>query len=125
MWNFPFEVTYRGYNISGWPKLTFEFTSRDFLGRDVVCGYGVTHVPTQPGSHTRYVHIFRPIASSFMAEICGQLRGKPVRYLSHKTLLNSNEGREVTRVCSAGVVKVQFNITMKDMQAFGIHPFKA
>jgi len=64
-------------NISGWPKLTLNFFARDFWGRDVVCGYGVTHVPTQPGSHTRYVHVFTPISSSFMGELIGKLTGTP------------------------------------------------
>ena len=103
----------------GWPKLTLQFTSRDFLGRDVVCGYGIIHVPTQPGSHTRYVHIFRPISSSFMAELCGQIQGKPAYYLNPQQLMDDNRGREVTRVVSAGIVKVQFNVTMKDIQKFG------
>ena len=125
MWNFPFEITWRSYNVSGWPKLTLWFTSRNFFGNDVVCGYGVTHVPTQPGSHTRYVHVFRPISSSFMAEICGQVKGTPAHYLTPTTLLDTNNGREVTRVVSVGIVKVQFNVTMKNMHKFGIYPFKA
>jgi len=46
VWNYPFELTYRSFNIMGWPQMVFQFTSRDFLGRDVICGYGVIHVPT-------------------------------------------------------------------------------
>ena len=95
------------------------------MGRDVICGYGVIHVPTQPGSHTRYVHVFSPVSSSILSDIVGFLSGKPAEYTNHIELLHKNEGREVTRVVSAGTVKVQFHVTMKDMDKFGIYPFKA
>lgn len=50
--------------------------------------------------------------------------GKPAEYLDHVNLLYKNEGREVTRVTSAGTVKVQFNITMKNFEQLGIYPQK-
>ena len=125
VWNFPFEVTYRSYGVSGWPQMVLTFYQRDFLGRDVICGYGVTHIPTQPGSHTRYVHVFCPMASSTLASLLGTLRGHPAQYINPSDLLAKSEGRDVTRVTSAGLVKVQFNVTMKGLHDFGIYPFKA
>ena len=106
---------YRSYNVSGWPQIVLTFTSRDFFGRDVICGYGVTHVPTQPGSHIRYVHVFCPIASSTIASLLGMLRGNPAEYITPTELLSKNEGRDVTRVTSAGLVKIQFHVTMKNL----------
>ena len=111
--------------MSGWPQIILTFTRRDFLGRDVICGYGITHVPTQPGTHTRYVHVFTPVSSSFLSDMLGHLLGKPAEFINPKELLYKNEGREVTRVTSAGTVKLQLHVTMKDMQNFGIYPFKA
>ena len=46
VWNFPFELIYRTNDIAGWPKICLSMTSRDFWGRDVICGYGIFHVPT-------------------------------------------------------------------------------
>ena len=125
VWNFPFEVCYRAYNVSGWPQIKLTFTKRDYLGRDVICGYGVTHLPTQPGSHTRYVHVFCPLSSSILSSLLGFLKGSPAEYTTPTELLTKGEGREVTRVSSVGLVKVQFNITLKDLHHFGIYPFKA
>lgn len=125
VWNFPFEVCYRSFNVSGWPQLKLTFTKRDYLGRDVICGYGVTHLPTQPGTQTRYVHVFCPISSSILSSILGFLRGNPAEYVAPTELLTKGEGREVTRVSSVGLVKVQFNTTLKGMHNFGIFPFKA
>lgn len=125
VWNYPFEFIYRSFNVAGWPKITLTFTSRDFLGRDVICGYGVTHIPTQPGCHTRYVHVFCPVASSTLSSLLGMLKGAPAEYISPTDLMSKNEGRDVTRVISAGLVKIQFNVTMKGIEKFGIYPFKA
>ena len=46
VWNFPFEMTYRMNDIPGWPKIVLSLTCRDFWGRDIICGYGIMHVPT-------------------------------------------------------------------------------
>ena len=67
VWNYPFELAFRGHNVSGWPQIVLTLTNRDFLGRDQVCGYGTVHIPTQPGTHTRYVNLFRPISSSLIS----------------------------------------------------------
>lgn len=84
--------------MTGWPQIILTFTARDFLGRDIVCGHGVTHVPTTPGTHSRYVHLFCPMSSSLLSEIFGWLKGKRAEYINPKELISKNEGREVTRV---------------------------
>ena len=81
-------------------------TSRDFLGRDIICGYGVMHVPTSPGSHVRYVQIFKPKSSSYLVDLHGWLDGKPAEYINPVDLLQKTIGREVTRVESVGIVKI-------------------
>lgn len=125
MWNYPFELAFKSFNISGYPQLILTLTTRDFLGRDQICGYGITHVPTQPGTHTRYINLFAPVSSSILSQVFGYLKGQQAEYISPSELLSKNEGREVTRVQSGGIVKVIFQVTMKDMEEFGVYPFKA
>jgi B9 domain-containing protein 1 len=57
--------------------------------------------------------------------VLGWVNGKNAEYSSPTELLAHNEGREVTRVQSGGTVKVIFHVTMKNMDDFGIFPFKA
>ena len=83
------------------------------------------HVPTQPGTHTRYVNVFKPVSSSILSDLVGDLSGKPAEFMSFTELLYKNSGREVTRVVSAGTIKVQFCVTMKDLDKIGVYPFKA
>lgn len=71
------------------------------------------------------MNVFKPVSSSPLSELVGFISGKPAEYKSFTELLYKNEGREVTRVVSAGTIKVQFHVTMKDMDKFGVYPFKA
>ena len=64
------------------------------------------HIPTQPGTHTRYVNLFQPVSSSLLSQIFGWFKGKHAEYVSPTELLAKNEGREVTRVVSGGTVKI-------------------
>ena len=47
----------------------------DGLGRDVVRGYGMMHIPTSPGTYTRTVRMFAPLGSSWMSEMMAWLTG--------------------------------------------------
>ena len=119
VWNFPFELVYRMNDVSGWPKILLTLTSRDFLGRDMVCGYGVMHVPTQAGTHTRYMQIFKPKSSSNLINLIGFVTGKPSEFTNPLDTLDKSTGREVTRVENAGIVKVQFTISQQNMSELG------
>ena len=119
VWNFPFELIYRTNDIAGWPKICLTLTSRDFLGRDVVCGYGIIHVPTQAGQHTKYAQIFKPKSSSYLIDLIGLFNGKPAEYTNPIDLLQKTAGREVTRVENAGIIKIKFNVGTKNMEALG------
>ena len=47
------------------------------------------------------------------------LDGKPAEYLDPVNLLQKTTGREVTRVENAGIIKVQFTVSTKNMEAMG------
>lgn len=49
VWNFPLDVTYKSTNAFGWPQLVVSVYGLDFLGRDVIKGYGCMHIPTCAG----------------------------------------------------------------------------
>ena len=65
------------------------------------------------------MQIFKPKTSSPTAEFFGWLMGKPAEYINPKDILQRTQGREVTRVESVGLVKVKFNTSTRNMEAFG------
>ena len=115
----PFEVSYRSKNPHGWPQLVITCVCPDFMGREVLKGYGVVHVPTQPGRHERTVQIFSPITSSVIFKILGMIKGQRAEYINAPQVVASGEGREITRTKSEGTVKVVFQVTNRDMDIFG------
>jgi B9 domain-containing protein 1 len=49
VWNHPLDAAWRSTNAAGWPQIVVAVYGADALGRDVLRGYGGTHVPTAPG----------------------------------------------------------------------------
>jgi B9 domain-containing protein 1 len=118
VWNFPIDLTFKSTNAFGWPRLVLSVYGIDGVGRDIVHGYASMHVPTTPGCHTRYVRLFKPLSSSYLQQFIGWLTGAPPEFFN-PNFVSQSEGREVTRVTSTGVIKVQINIMTKGMQAHG------
>lgn len=49
VWNFPIDISYRSVNASGWPQIAISVWGPDWLGNEVIRGYGATHIPIAPG----------------------------------------------------------------------------
>ena len=115
----PFEISYRSQNPQGWPQLVITCASPDFFGREYIKGYGVVHIPTQPGRHERTVHIFSPITSSVLRKFMGIIAGQTTELKNAPKVIASGDGREITRTKSEGSIKVVFQVTLRDMDKFG------
>ena len=125
VWKFPFEMIYKTRNIDGWPKIIISMTSRNYLGKDMVCGYGVMHVPTQPGTHVRYAQIFKPRSSSLINDIISSLMGNPPELKNAIELLNGTQGGRETLCCeNVGTMKLSFTTATKGMKKLGFHSLK-
>lgn len=118
VWNFPFELTYSSTNVCGWPKVVLYCSGTDFLGREELKAYGVQHVPCQPGKHTRYLKCFKPVCSSALQKVLGFFSGLSAEYQDAPKTLDTNEGREMTRVTSGGLIKITYQITQREFNHF-------
>lgn len=115
----PFECSFRSENAYGWPQLVLTCVCPDFIGREVIKGYGTVHVPTTPGRHERTVQIFSPITSSVVLKFFGFLAGQRAEIINAPKVVSSGDGREITRTKSEGTVKIVFQVTTRDMEKFG------
>jgi B9 domain-containing protein 1 len=118
VWNFPIDVTFKSTNVYGWPRIAISVYGLDFLGRDVVRGYGSVLVPLTPGQHILEVDSYTPVATSAFNQAFAWLMGNPPEFFDSKFVCQG-DGREVTRVQSTGTVRVKLNITTKNMGAVG------
>ncbi|CAG9460270.1 unnamed protein product [Pedinophyceae sp. YPF-701] len=118
VWNFPVDATFKSYNPFGWPQIVLSVYGVDGMGREVVQGYGCTHVPVTPGQHAVKVRLFRPASSSGIQAFMAWLMGQRPEF-NDPLFPASSEGREVTRVQSEGFATVRLNIATKGMAQFG------
>lgn len=118
MLNFPIDVSFKSTNPFGWPRLVLSVYGLDALGRDVVRGYGSVAFPVMPGCSVREVPLFRPQSSSVMQQFVAWLTGSPPEYFDSK-FVAQGDSREVTRVTSAGKVRVVLNVAAHGMKQHG------
>jgi len=118
VWNFPLDVTFKSTNVYGWPRLAVSVYGIDYLGRDVVRGYGSVLVPLTPGQHVVDLDTYTPVATSIFNQAVSWLMGNPPEFFDSKFVCQG-EGREVTRVQKSGSVRIKFNIVTKGMQSCG------
>ena len=118
VWNFPIDVTFKSTNVYGWPRIAVSVYGLDFLGRDVVRGYGSLLVPLTPGCHIMEVQTYTPVATSVFNQAFSWFMGNPPEFFDSKFVCQG-DGREVTRVQSTGTVRIKLNIQTKNMGAVG------
>jgi B9 domain-containing protein 1 len=118
VWNFPLDITYKTTNAFGWPQLIVSVYGLDMFGRDVIKGYGCTHLPTSSGRFDLKLRLFKPRSASLIQGFFSRMNGMPAEF-SDPRFPSYGEGREVTRVESGGFVNVQVNVMTKDLEVFG------
>lgn len=77
IWNFPIDVSFHSTNVFGWPRIAISVYGIDFLGRDVIRGYGSALVPMGAGQHTVLVDMFCPMATSYLNDVASWIMGNP------------------------------------------------
>ena len=118
VWNFPIDISFSTTNVYGWPRIAVSVYGLDFLGRDVVRGYGSALVPLVAGTHEINVDCYVPMASSWLNEWGAWFFGNPPEFYDSKFVCQS-DGREVTRVKSTGSIRVKIHVSTKGMKAVG------
>ena len=93
--NFPLDLSFRSTNPHGWPQLLVQVYGYDRANREVIVGYGMTHLPTNAGMHVRYIRLFRPVSSSLLQQFRAWLTGVRPEYTDVR-FVAQGDGREGT-----------------------------
>lgn len=118
IWNFPFDVSFKSTNVFGWPRIAVSVYGIDYLGRDVVRGYGSVLVPLTPGPHVLDIDMYVPLATSLFNQFVSWIMGNPPEFFDSKFVCQG-DGREVTRVQRSGNIRLKLNILTKGMNNCG------
>ncbi|CAH0564428.1 unnamed protein product [Brassicogethes aeneus] len=110
--NFPVEVQFKSTNPYGWPQLVLSV----YRGMQLE-GYGRTHIPLRPGSHSLEVNLSKPQASSLLGYI-GSFFGYQPELLQPK-MLATTAGNNLIRMESNGTVLLSLNLISQGLQTLG------
>lgn len=77
VWNFPVDVSFSSTNAFGWPRIALSVYGIDFLGRDVIRGYGSALIPLSSGPHRIEIDMFAPLATSYLNDLMSWMMGNP------------------------------------------------
>jgi B9 domain-containing protein 1 len=102
VWNYPLELVYKSTNVYGdpaanyfvgWPQLIISVYGMDFMGRDVIKGYGCMRLPLTTGRFTKYVPTITPCATSPFSGFLSWLVGRRPEFIDAK-FVSKGDGRE-------------------------------
>ncbi|XP_068620769.1 B9 domain-containing protein 2 [Battus philenor] len=118
-WSHPLDVHYVTKGISGWPKINFQVSCLDSIGRSWVVGYGSFGLPTSPGNHVIKVPSWVPAASTVTDRIRQYFLGG-----SHQIIHNDVVGFGVDRyklnTQSKENVDLNINVILRNFHQFGV-----
>uniref|UniRef100_T1IN05 Protein wntless n=1 Tax=Strigamia maritima TaxID=126957 RepID=T1IN05_STRMM len=118
VWNFPIDISFKSTNPSGWPRIVVSAYGLDFLGHDIVRGYGVTHIPITSGHQKKRIAMFVPESSSALQKFTSWITHRRPEFIDPRVLAQA-EGRDVTRVRSQGFANLTLNVVFKDFKELG------
>ncbi|KAL0207519.1 hypothetical protein P9112_012147 [Eukaryota sp. TZLM1-RC] len=118
-WSLPLNLTLSSSNIHGWPRLVLTIYAKDWLGRDVVMGYGSVIVPLKHGPSFIQCPIYRPEATSMLEGLICWASGS-LPHFADPLLPAKNDHRDLVRTCSSGFVGIKVNIISKGLLDSGL-----
>lgn len=77
IWNFPIDISFSTTNVYGWPRIAISVYGIDFMGRDVIRGYGSALIPLSSGQHQLEIDMFNPLATSYLNDFVSWMMGNP------------------------------------------------
>jgi len=119
VWNMPFQLRLNTNQPLNWPQLIISCYCPDFLGREVLKGYGTCYIPTTPGIHERTLSMFCPLSSYSFKDILELFYGEKAELINAPKILAMGAGREILRTKSVGSIKIKFTIQIENLEENG------
>ena len=91
------------------------------VGEDLVKAYGCVHVPVQPGHYRKEIRMYSVVEESTVADLLGYSKvseGFSMTSYNAKSIANA-EGRQYSKVKSAGTISVSVNVQQRNMGRHG------
>ncbi|KAI8611816.1 B9 domain-containing protein 2-like protein [Chytriomyces sp. MP71] len=118
VWSHPIDVHYATKTLSGWPKLMVQVFRQDAFGRNELYGYGFTHIPTTPGTHSIEISTWRP-AGTMMDQVWTFFLGATPQ-LKSMDLVHNPSDRFRLHTRSMGRVHLTVAVAVRGFDEYGV-----
>lgn len=114
----PIHVHLATRDVQGWPKILFRVYREGFFGQSELCGYGVTYIPSTPGVHELYCHVWKPVGTLLHQVLEFFLGGSPE--LVDDDVILSGTNRQRIYTTTSGKLKLRLNIITRNFNNFNV-----
>jgi hypothetical protein len=120
-WNVPVVASFETTSCGEWPRLAVAVYTLDYLGRSVLAGYGLTHLPVGQGRTTRTIQLFRPQPTSVLARWVAWLKGCSYELKEFDRFLCEANDRHAVVAQVAGKLLFSCDTQLKGVARLGYH----
>ncbi|KAI3632070.1 hypothetical protein MIR68_009906 [Amoeboaphelidium protococcarum] len=116
----PIELHYSVKSLRGWPKIIFEVYHIDDQNREILYGYGISHLPLTPGMHhSLECLIWRPTSMSLYERLSSYFWNIQSKLQDVDTaLLHQDRYKLVTQ--SMGRIQMEMSVITRGFERFDL-----
>lgn len=115
----PLDIHLSSLSIQGWPKLHVEVWTKNSLNQCWPVGYGVAHIPSQPGKHRLTISTWKLTTNSLWDEVTDKFHGGGFS-LNKSDFIYSGSDRYRITTKTSGSVSVDLMIVLQNFSKYGI-----
>lgn len=106
-------------SFQGWPRLHIEVWTKNSLDQCWPVGFGVAHIPSQPGAHRVTLNTWKLTTNSIWDDITDKFHGGGFA-LNKSDLVYSGSDRYRITTKTSGTVELEFILIHKNFSKYGI-----
>ncbi|XP_013133860.1 PREDICTED: B9 domain-containing protein 2 [Papilio polytes] len=118
-WSHPIDVHYATKGISGWPKINFQVSCLDSLGRSWIVGYGCCSIPTAPGNYAVKVPCWSPAPTTITDRLRQYFLGGS-HQITQTDVISLGVDRYKLTTQSKGNIELNIDIIFRNFTQFGV-----
>ena len=118
IFNQPLDLHFNTKSMQGWPKICIKVFEQDSYKRNILIGYGFTHIPPRPGIHSLEINCWQPVGSK-SDEYYNRFLGTSV-HLVDESLVYEPVDRFRLMTKSMGIVTAQVMVVIRNFRKQGI-----
>eukprot|EP00792_Barthelona_sp_PAP020_P012567 TRINITY_DN7288_c0_g1_i1.p1 TRINITY_DN7288_c0_g1~~TRINITY_DN7288_c0_g1_i1.p1 ORF type:complete len:188 (+),score=41.04 TRINITY_DN7288_c0_g1_i1:27-566(+) len=118
IWSHPIDWHFSTSSLKGWPRIFIQVFQRDIYGRDDLCGYGVSFLPSEPGNYELEIQCWQPVGTLSQRIQAFFVGGAP--QLEDDSFAFTDSSRFQLESQTTGIVHIDINMIARNFRPQGV-----